>query len=340
MIVIDGSFGEGGGQILRTSLALSVVTGKPFRIESIRAGRKKPGLMRQHLTAARAAAEVSGGNLTGAKIGSTKLAFAPGEVRPGDYSFAIGTAGSTTLVLQTVLPALLTASGPSEIALEGGTHNPYAPPYDFLAKVFAPLVGRMGPRVEMQLDRYGFYPAGGGRIQVRVTPADALRGMDLVERGEVRSKKARAIVAGLGEKIARREVEVIAKRLSLTEGQCVTEVVKSSPGPGNVVFVEIECEHVTEVFTGFGQRGVKAEKVAEGAASRARRYLAAGVPVGRFLADQLLVPFAMAGGGAYRTVAPSSHTRTNAEVVGKFLDVDVTIEDEGEGAWRVEVKRG
>jgi len=338
MIVIDGSYGEGGGQILRTSLALSIVTGKPFRIESIRAGRKKPGLMRQHLTAATAAAGVSEGELSGAEIGSTELTFEPGEVKPGEYSFAIGTAGSTTLVLQTVLPALLTASGPSELVLEGGTHNTYAPPYDFLEKAFMPLACRMGPRVEMELGRCGFYPAGGGCFRVRVTPVDALGRMDLVERGAIRSKKARAIVASLGENIARRELAVIGKRLGLTEEERFTEVVEDSCGPGNIVFIEIESENVTEVFTGFGQLGVKAEKVAEGAASGARRYLAAGVPVGRYLADQLLIPFAMAGGGVFRTVKPSEHTRTNAEVVGEFLDVDVVIEEEGKGAWRVEVK--
>ena len=142
MLTIDGSFGEGGGQILRTSLALSLVTGKPFRIGNIRAGRKNPGLLRQHLTAVNAATEISRAEVTGAAIGSRELTFAPGSVVSGNYAFAVGTAGSTTLVLQTVLPALLVASGKSKLILEGGTHNPFAPPFDFLEKAFLPLVNR------------------------------------------------------------------------------------------------------------------------------------------------------------------------------------------------------
>src|SRR5262249_21779317 len=148
MITIDGSFGEGGGQILRTSLALSLVTGQPFHIEKIRAGRKQPGLLRQHLTAVKAAAQISQAQVEGEKIGSTQLTFAPGSLMAGEYAFAVGTAGSATLVLQTILPALLRANAPSRLTLEGGTHNPFAPPFNFLTKAFLPLIRRMGARVE------------------------------------------------------------------------------------------------------------------------------------------------------------------------------------------------
>src|SRR5262245_8861795 len=164
MLIIDGSFGEGGGQILRTALGLSLVTGVPFRIEKIRAGRQKPGLMRQHLTAVNAAAQVGQAEVIGASVGSQELTFTPGKISPGDYTFAVGTAGSATLVLQTVLPALLTAAQPSFLTLEGGTHNPHAPPFDFLARAFLPLIGRMGPSVTATLIRPGFYPAGGGQF--------------------------------------------------------------------------------------------------------------------------------------------------------------------------------
>ena len=160
MLTIDGSFGEGGGQILRTALALSLVTGKPFRIDNIRAGRKNPGLLRQHLTAVNAATEISHAEVTGAVIGSRELTFAPGSVESGDYAFAVGTAGSTTLVLQTVLPALLIANGKSQLILEGGTHNPFAPPFDFLEQAFLPLVNRMGPRVTAELERPGLLSGG------------------------------------------------------------------------------------------------------------------------------------------------------------------------------------
>ena len=171
---IDCSMGEGGGQILRSSLALSLVMGRSIRIEKIRAGRKKPGLLRQHLTAARAAAEIGRAQVRGVELGSEELEFAPGVVVPGEYRFAVGSAGSATLVLQTVLPALLTASGPSQLVLEGGTHNPMAPPFDFLEKAFLPCIRRMGPRVEATLTRPGFYPAGGGAFEVAIEPVERL----------------------------------------------------------------------------------------------------------------------------------------------------------------------
>lgn len=152
---------EGGGQILRTALSLSIVTGESFRIEKIRAGRKKPGLLRQHLTAVQAAAKISGAKIEGADLGSQQLTFKPGKVQPGDYSFAVGTAGSATLVLQTILPALIIGSKPSTLTLEGGTHNPHAPPFDFLQKTFLPILNKMGSKVSAKLERPGFYPAGG-----------------------------------------------------------------------------------------------------------------------------------------------------------------------------------
>jgi RNA 3'-terminal phosphate cyclase (ATP) len=180
VIEIDGSFGEGGGQILRSSLALAIVTGQPVRLSNIRAGRRKPGLMRQHLTAVNAAAAICGATVDGERIGATELTFTPGAVRAGEYQFSIGTAGSTTLVLQTVLLPLLTAGGPSRIVLEGGTHNPFAPPFDFLERAYLPLINRMGPNVRATLERPGFYPAGGGRIAIEIEPATGLHGFDVV----------------------------------------------------------------------------------------------------------------------------------------------------------------
>src|SRR5690242_7527890 len=194
MIIIDGSFGEGGGQILRTSLTLSLVTGKPLRIERIRAGRKSPGLLRQHLAAVNAAARVGYAEVEGASLGARELTFRPQTVAAGHYQFAVGTAGSATLVLQTVLPALLTADAPSTLVLEGGTHNPYAPPFDFLEKTFLPLLNRMGPRVEARLERHGFYPAGGGRFIVEITPAQQLGRFELDDRGAITGRRARALI--------------------------------------------------------------------------------------------------------------------------------------------------
>jgi RNA 3'-terminal phosphate cyclase (ATP) len=326
MITIDGSQGEGGGQILRSALALSLITGRAFTMTHIRAGRKKTGLMRQHLTAVTAAAEIGQATVTGAALGSASLTFAPGDVRPGDYHFSVGTAGSATLVLQTVLPALLCAKEPSALRLEGGTHNPWAPPFDFLTKAFLPLVNRMGPTVEATLVRPGFYPAGGGEFHVTITPAAALRPIELLERGQTRRTIATATVAHLPRHIAERELRVIGGKLGLAGDDLVVEEVANSRGPGNVVSIVVESEHLTEVFTGFGQHQVPAETVADKAAQQARRYLSAGAAVGEHLTDQLLIPFALAGGGAFRTLGLSPHAQTNIEVIQTFLEARFEID--------------
>lgn len=341
-LTIDGSYGEGGGQVLRSSLAMSLVTGCPFAIEHIRARRKKPGLMRQHLAAVRAAAEVGRAEVTGAVIGSQKLTFRPREAAPGTYTFRVGTAGSATLVLQTVLPALLLAEGESDLTLEGGTHNPLAPPWDFLAKSYLPLIGRMGPVVETRLVRPGFYPAGGGQFHVHVRPAGQLGRLELLRRGEVHARRVRAIVANLPRHIAQRECATIAKKADWRDAQLTIEEVVDSPGPGNVVLLELESEHVTEVFAGFGQIGVRAETVALRALGEARDYLAAGVPVGRHLADQLLLPLGIgahfgSGGGIFRTMPLSLHATTHIDMMHRFLDIKVEVEDCGSGEFAVHV---
>ena len=180
MITIDGSKGEGGGQVLRSSLSLSMVTGQPFRIKNIRAGRAKPGLLRQHLTCVRASEAVCNATVEGAELGSKEIVFRPGAVQPGLHTFAVGTAGSAMLVLQTVLPPLMLATETSTVTVEGGTHNDHAPPFDFLEHAFVPLLRRMGARVDLILDGYGFYPAGGGRVVATISPAGALSPLHLM----------------------------------------------------------------------------------------------------------------------------------------------------------------
>src|SRR6266496_6275324 len=202
MITIDRSYNEGGGQILRTALTLSLATRTPFRIEKIRAGRKRPGLLRQHLTAVEAAGRIGNADVRGAEINSQELTFVPHDIIPGDYHFSIGTAGSTTLVLQTVLPVLMLASKPSSLTLEGGTHNPFAPPYDFLEKAFVPLLNRLGGRVRTELQTPGFYPAGGGVMKVMIEPPSGLNSLDLTERGQPRGRTARVLIANLPRAIA------------------------------------------------------------------------------------------------------------------------------------------
>lgn len=336
MLTIDGSAGEGGGQILRTSLALSLVTRTAVRVTRIRAGRAKPGLMRQHLTAVQAAAQVGNADVSGAELHSKEVTFRPGEVKPGEHRFAIGTAGSATLVLQTVLPALLSASGPSSLVLEGGTHNPMAPPFDFLERAYLPLVGRMGPQVTATLERRGFYPAGGGRFRVEIAPAP-LRRLDLPERGEIKERRLVATVVNLPGAIAAREIEAAAAVLGWGRDCYRQESLRGELGPGNVVTADVVSEHLTEVFTGFGEKGVRAEAVGERVAREVVAYLQSGVPVGEHLADQLLLPMALAGGGSFRTVAPSSHTRTHAALIEQILGLRVRFEELGGDAWHVEV---
>lgn len=330
MLQIDGSHGEGGGQILRSSLTLSLVTGRPFTIERIRAGRRKPGLMRQHRTAVLAAACVGDARVEGAEIGSTRLVFEPRKLRGGEIRHAVGTAGSTTLVLWTVLPALLLADGPSRVTVTGGTHNLASPPFDFLDRVVLPLVRRSGGGVRAELRRHGFFPAGGGEIRVEIDPGP-LRGFDLLERGEVQERRARASVSHLPTNIARRELRVVREALGWSDDELEIVEVADSPGPGNVVSIEMATATCTEMTTGFGRKGVPAEAVARSAVDDARAWLAADVPVGVHLADQLLLLLAVAGGGRFRTLPLSRHSRTQIDVLRDFLGIEIRLEPIGDG---------
>jgi RNA 3'-terminal phosphate cyclase (ATP) len=335
---LDGSVGEGGGQILRTALGLSLVTGTPFTIDHIRAGREKPGLLRQHLTAVKAAAEVGKAEVRGAAIGSQVLTFTPTTVEPGSYTFSVGSAGSATLVFQTVLPALLGASARTTLTLEGGTHNAWAPPYDFLEKAFLPLLARMGARVTTKLERRGFYPAGGGSFTVSIEPTPKLERLDLVERGKTVALRATAIVSQLPPDIAKRELKVLQRKLSLSPDHLRVDEDRTSPGPGNVLQVAVESQHVTELFTGFGEKRLSAEEVANRLEKEVREYLAAEVPVGEYLADQLLIPMALAGGGSFVTTPLSPHSTTNMDVIAQFLPRKFRIDRSSNTSHRVDVE--
>lgn len=338
MLTIDGSFGEGGGQIIRSSLALALITGKPFRIYHVRARRSKPGLQRQHLTAVSASAEIGSARVDGARVGATEFTFVPGEVAAGEYVFDIGTAGSTTLVLQAVLPPLMMAKAPSLLKLAGGTHNLHAPPFEFLQQTFLPLVNRTGPRVSIELERYGFYPPGGGRLNVYIEPAAALGRLDIRERGRIRRRRARALVVNLPPNIAERELNVVREQLGWTDDELHVETSQNAHSPGNVLTIELERDELTEIITGMGERGVRAEAVAERAVAEARRYIEINAPVGEHLADQLLIPLALAGGGSYLTGPLSLHTTTNIEIVRRFLPVEITVEPLGGEVFEVKVQ--
>lgn len=338
-LVIDGARGEGGGQIVRSACALSTITGRPVRVVNVRAGRAKPGLARQHVTAVLAAARIAGGEARGATVRSREVELWPGQATPGRYRFPIGTAGATGLVLQTILLPLALAGGRSVLTLEGGTHNLKAPPFEFLVGAYLPLVDRLaGSRVaEVVVERAGFYPGGGGRVRVTIEPVAALGELRLLDRGPVRRARATAAVWHLPRHIAERELAVVERELGWSGRALEVVAREDSFGPGNALSLSIEAEHVTEIVTGIGERGVPAEAVAAGATREAAAYLGSGAAVGEHLADQLLLPMALGRGGAFRTLAPTLHTTTHAEVIRAFLDVPIAIEEEAEGVFRVTV---
>ncbi len=335
MLELDGA--AGGGQLLRSALTLALCTGTGFTMRGIRAGRSRPGLMRQHLTAVQAACAISGGHADGAALGSTALTFMPGSVRAGDYAFSLGTAGSTMLVLQTLLPAFWRADGRSRIRLEGGTHNPMAPSADFVEHAYLGALRRMGVCVDLVLEAHGFHPAGGGAVVASIEPCDGLRVAAFHERGERIAMHAVALVSGLASGIGRRELAVLGKRLGLADDQLELRSVRPAMGPGNALSVRVEHAHHVDCFVGYGERRVSAESVAERLAAQVRHYLDSQACVSEHLSDQLLVPMALAGGGEFTTCAASDHLRSNAALIEKFVAVDISCEAIGADRWQVRV---
>jgi RNA 3'-terminal phosphate cyclase (ATP) len=343
MIEIDGSVGEGGGQILRTSLALAMCTGQPFTLSRIRARRPKPGLMRQHLTCVLAAAEVCGAEVVGAELGSATLRFVPGPVRAGDYRFAVGSAGSCTLVLQTVWPALMLADAPSRLHLGGGTHNPMAPPFHFLQRAYAPLMRRLGAPASLTLRRLGFYPAGGGEIEAEVHPAaEALQPFDLLERGAPREAFAECLSPALHRSVAQRELAALAEGLGWQGDQLRVPPLRQGEGPGNALMATLAHEVVTEVFTQFGEKSLPADRVAAALVQEVKDYQQAHGALGPHLADQWALPLALAvwgrqRGAAYSCTELTDHATTNFEMVERFLPVRFEVTGAA-GDWRVALR--
>lgn len=335
VIELDGAIG--GGQVLRSGLSLSMVTGRTLSIKNIRARRSRPGLMRQHLTAVLAAAQVCGAKVHGAQLGSQALVFAPGSIQGGDYRFAIGTAGSCTLVLQTVLPALLRAPMASRVTICGGTHNPLAPPVDFLQRAWLPLLRGMGARIELNLNRYGFVPAGGGELEAFIQPG-VLSPLQLVQRGNLLESRAITLNAGLPAQVGERQFKRVRQRLAFDAAQCLPVEIDPLQGPGNVLMLEYVHAHVTEVFSAFGLANLRAETVADQAIDQAMAWQATDTAVGEHLADQLLLPMALAGGGCFTTSHMSDHLRSNMRVIQRFLPVVIDSHVREEGGLLIECR--
>ena len=335
MLTIDGSFGEGGGQILRTSLTLSLLTGKPFILHHIRSNRRKPGLRKQHLTCVQAAAKVGNAAVVGAELNSQTITFEPGEIQAGSYRFSIGTAGSTMLLFQTLLPVLLQTELPSHLELEGGTHNGMAPSFEFIERTFLPVINQMGVQVDLELKRPGFYPKGGGLVSAKITPTSRLTRWKLLKRDSVLRKEGFALVSQLPKHIANRELKKLGRELRLESAQLHLIEESRAIGAGNVCWVEIETDTLTEVFSRPGELGVSAESIAGSVAREVKQWLKAEVPVGEHLADQLLIPLAIGSGGSYLTTTPSEHTRTNIAVIQQFLNVEIEIEQLTDPTWKI-----
>ena len=337
MITINGSEGEGGGQVLRNSVALSLITSQPCRITNIRGKREKPGLMRQHMTAIEAACRISGSVCEGLAIKSSEITFRPGSVVPGNYHFAVGTAGSTSLVLQTVLMPLILAGGPSRLVLEGGTHNMMAPPFDFIERAFLPIINRMEPTVSARLIRHGFYPRGGGRIEVDIVPVP-LHAIECIDRGALKQLSGEARFAALPFDIAERKIKTARKILGWDEGQLVVRQIPDEQRPGNILLLEAQYDHVTEIVSGFGRLGLSADSLAKTAAQRMVGYIKSTAFAGSYLSDQLLLAFALAGRGTFTTAKPSQHSRTAAKIIERFTGRCTSFINRNGEPWMVSIR--
>ena len=327
-IYIDGSLGEGGGQILRTSLALAALLGMPVEIDKIRANRRQPGLKTQHLAGVLALTDITDAEIKGARKNSTSLVFKPRTIEGGKYRFEISTAGAACLLFSAILPPLLFATQPSKITVTGGTHVPFSPPFHYLARVFLPALRKMGAEVELELVRWGFYPKGGGEIRAHVKPCRQLESLQHLRRGSLKELKLSAYRANLPDHIVQREIGHVGE--SLAE---YNEYLSSHPvschalSPGNFVFLEAEYEHVKAGFSGLGKRGKPAEEVAGEVCQAFIDFDKTMATMDSHLADQLILYIALArGDSCFTTERVTSHVTTNIDIIRRFLPVSIELD--------------
>lgn len=334
MLLIDGSQGEGGGQVLRTSLALSVICQQPIRITNIRANRSKPGLKAQHLKAVDAAAAISKAEVVGAALHSGEISFHPKEIRSGRYRLEIGTAGSTSLVLQTILVPLSLASSASTVSVSGGTHVPWSPCFHYLDVQWLPWLREMGFTASLALDRAGFYPQGGGRITASIRPVQNIRPLNLRNRGDLLRIRGLSAVANLPISIAERQKRQALLRLLKTtwSGQpdlSIKLLTLNSHVKGTFLFLSAEFENGRACFTSLGELGKPAERVADQAVDDLLQFLSSDASIDQYLADQLLLPLSLAkSASVYHTACVTRHLLTNADIIQQFLPVRIQVEGE------------
>ena len=327
---IDGSIGEGGGQVLRTSLTLALITGRSFTLSNIRQRRAKPGLMAQHLKAVEAACEVGKAKVEGARPGSQFLVFEPTGLASGEFHYDIGTAGSTSLVLQTILPPLSFAAANSTVTLIGGTHVPWSPCFHYLEMHWLHYMRKIGFDIRLELDAAGFYPRGGGSVLATVRPASPLSPLCLTNRGTLNSIRGISAVANLDLSVAERQKARALKRLRDVSSSVETEILRlSSPSKGTLLLLLAEFENSQCCFYGLGALGKPAERVADEAVDELLNLLATDGAIDHYLSDQLILPLALAPGESeIRTSKVTQHLTTNAEIVKMFLPVSIECEGE------------
>ncbi len=342
-VTIDGSHGEGGGQILRTSLTLSILTGRPLIIEKIRAGRSKPGLQPQHLASVKAAAALSRADLEGAAVGSTLLGFIPRTPAvPGSYHFDIGTAGAATLVAQTVMIPLALADAPSDVTITGGTHVPFALMVDYLEYVYAEVLADHGPAIAVDAPSAGFFPRGGGSLRLAIEPSRLNRPVTLVERGALQTVTAHVITSGLPPDVARRGEAALRERLQgLPIEVAINSREVSSPGPGAAVFLMAICETGRAGFSATSVRGKPVEAVGGEACEDLLAWFRSGAACEEHLADQLVLPMALTPGlSQWTTSRVTEHLRTMLWLLPQFLGVEVSLTENTDGSGTVTVCGG
>lgn len=331
MIEIDGTFGEGGGQILRSSLVLSVLTGQPLHIRHIRARRDTPGLRPQHLAAVLAMGKISQANLEGARLTSQELIFNPAKIHPGRYQFDIQTAGALSLVLQTIFMPLSFTTGSSQITLTGGTHVPWSPTFHDLLEAWLPLVTALGFRLHLDLVQAGFYPRGGGKVRLKILPAHNLHPFRCLSRGELIRIQGLSGVANLPDDIAKRQKHQALRRLQeLCRETKIKTMRLPSPVKGTFILLRAFFSNCgSACFSALGAPGKPAERVADEAVNQMLMFLKTAGTVDHYLADQLLLPLSVIKGeSTYKTNVITEHLLTNAYILRSFLDVDILINGE------------
>jgi RNA 3'-phosphate cyclase len=341
MVQIDGSYGEGGGQILRTALGLSALLNQPLTIHQIRGKRKNPGLARQHLTAVEALGKIAGARIEGGTLASQTLRFIPNEILPGDYQFRIGTAGSITLLLQTLLLPLSQPQRNSKLILEGGTHVPWSPPYHYLQEILFPALGVMGVSVKGHLERWGWYPRGGGILSVVIQPGLGLKPLSLLNRGYLKRIRGLSAASNLPRHIVERQRDEALRRIekgTKVEGDISLLPDAPAMGQGSFLFLVAEFENVTAGFSGLGQRGKPAEEVAKETFLSLQNFMESEGCIDPYLADQLVPFMALAKGtSSFTTSQTTEHLLTNLWVLQQFLDVKISRQGERGGWGKIEL---